>query len=136
MFTEKFLKVRNKSLILVPLSMGTYFYWKKKAVHSPLSSLICGNGCADNPKLPHTLHHKLFILAISWRQETEDLSSPLRLTVAPQQDGHYITDSYLQTQSKPTHFTHTCVYHTRFTHIQYIQAKKFKINNTGNVRIM
>jgi hypothetical protein len=132
-FTEKLRKLRNKALILVPLSMGTYFNWKKKAVYSPLSSLIGDNGCADNPKLPHILHHKLFLSVMSWRQETQDLSSPLRLTAAPQRDGHYTTDLYLQILSKPTQFTHTCLYHTWFTHIQYIQAKKFKINKTGNV---
>jgi len=64
-FTEKLHKLRNKSLILVPVSMGTYFNCKKKAVYSPLSRLIGDNGCADNPKLPHMLHHKLFILAMS-----------------------------------------------------------------------
>jgi len=48
-FTEKLHKLRNKSLILVPVSMGTYFNCKKKAVYSPLSRLIGDNGCADNP---------------------------------------------------------------------------------------
>lgn len=94
-FIEKLCKLRNKSLILVPLSMGTYFNSKKKAVYSPLFSLISDNGCADNPKLPHMLHHRLFILAMSRRQETQDLSSSLRLSAAPQHDGHYITDLYL-----------------------------------------
>jgi hypothetical protein len=56
-FIGKLCNLRNKSLTLVPPSMDTYFNWKKKAVHSPLSSLISDNGCADNSNLPQVLHH-------------------------------------------------------------------------------